>query len=597
MALGERLKTLLLGALGEPARVAELVDAIEAGEVTIGEPVGSATPQDMLFIDSAGNLAESDNLTAQDDGRILTAKGIFVGSTTPADFNTAATQAVASILNAGESGSISLVAVDGGTAGNLINIELVDDVSAGDETVEVTGVDIVVHIEAGVTTDLTVLGLLLGETDVTDLVTPQDNTDNSPMNAVAQTFLTGAVDATTPDENLYVQTKVQIGDISDVSYPGAILEIQSDSQGVLLPRQSGTAGITDPISGLLMYDTATSHFKFYNGNWVELITSEDAGNYLSQDGNSLGEDVVMGAADANNARIAYDTTHRMTFSYDTVDGVAAEMMVAGNTPEDGATNLFLGANNDDGSAGYIEIHGASSTATTGTGGRVRIKTGAGGATSGNGGDLLVVVGDSGAAGDGGDITVTAGAGADTGGGISLTCGAGVAGAGGSALLYGGGSTNAAGGDVDLTAGDAAGAGNGGTAYLYAGDSDSGSGGTVDITAGNSTSGTDGTITLTTAGGAVHVDGGQLKVMALGKGLSIAEGADAKMGTAVLVAGTVTVATTAVTANSRIFLTNNAPGGTPGFLHISARTASTSFDITSSNGADTSTIAWMIVEPS
>lgn len=91
--------------------------------------------------------------------------------------------------------------------------------------------------------------------------------------------------------------------------------------------------------------------------------------------------------------------------------------------------------------------------------------------------------------------------------------------------------------------------------------------------------------------------GQMALQTVGKGISIKEGTNAKMGTAVLVAGAVVVNTTAVTATSRIFLTSNADGGTPGFQRVSARTASTSFTITSSNGADTSTVAWILFEPS
>lgn len=74
------------------------------------------------------------------------------------------------------------------------------------------------------------------------------------------------------------------------------------------------------------------------------------------------------------------------------------------------------------------------------------------------------------------------------------------------------------------------------------------------------------------------------------------GADATMGTATLVGGTVTVSTTAVTANSRIFVTTQTLGGTIGTPYVSARVAGTSFDITSSSGTDTSTVAWLIVEP-
>lgn len=86
------------------------------------------------------------------------------------------------------------------------------------------------------------------------------------------------------------------------------------------------------------------------------------------------------------------------------------------------------------------------------------------------------------------------------------------------------------------------------------------------------------------------------ITSAGKGLKIKEGTNAKMGTSTLVAGTVTVATTAVTANSRIFLTVQTAGGTQGHLRISARTAGTSFTITSTSGTETSTVAWLLVEP-
>lgn len=79
-------------------------------------------------------------------------------------------------------------------------------------------------------------------------------------------------------------------------------------------------------------------------------------------------------------------------------------------------------------------------------------------------------------------------------------------------------------------------------------------------------------------------------------LQVAEGANAKQGTATLVAGAATVSNTSVTANSRIFLTSNVDGGTPGFLRVSARVAGTSFTITSSSGTDTSTVAYVIFEP-
>lgn len=64
----------------------------------------------------------------------------------------------------------------------------------------------------------------------------------------------------------------------------------------------------------------------------------------------------------------------------------------------------------------------------------------------------------------------------------------------------------------------------------------------------------------------------------------------------LVSGTLVVADTSITADSNIFLTSQVPGGTAGWLSISARTPGTSFTILSSSGTDTSEVAYTIYEP-
>jgi len=89
--------------------------------------------------------------------------------------------------------------------------------------------------------------------------------------------------------------------------------------------------------------------------------------------------------------------------------------------------------------------------------------------------------------------------------------------------------------------------------------------------------------------------GNLALDSVGNGIFIKEGTNATMGVATLVAGTVTVNNTGVTANSRIFLTHQNNAGTPGFVSITAKVVGTSFTITSSNAADTSDIAWIKFE--
>jgi hypothetical protein len=85
---------------------------------------------------------------------------------------------------------------------------------------------------------------------------------------------------------------------------------------------------------------------------------------------------------------------------------------------------------------------------------------------------------------------------------------------------------------------------------------------------------------------------------VGKGVQVTEGSNAKQGTATLVAGTVTVKDTAVTGNSRIFLTTQSLGTVkvPTVVAVTARSPGTSFTITSADSTDTSVVAWEIFEP-
>lgn len=99
-------------------------------------------------------------------------------------------------------------------------------------------------------------------------------------------------------------------------------------------------------------------------------------------------------------------------------------------------------------------------------------------------------------------------------------------------------------------------------------------------------------------------GGNVIMRTAGNGLQVKEGSNARMGTAALVNGTVTVANTSVTANTRIFLTRAVEAGTTvGILGVGAVVAATSFVIESVDLAgalsadDDSTVNWLLIEPS
>lgn len=129
----------------------------------------------------------------------------------------------------------------------------------------------------------------------------------------------------------------------------------------------------------------------------------------------------------------------------------------------------------------------------------------------------------------------------------------------------------------------------GTATLSYSDLFLASGGVINWNNGN--------VTLTHASGNLSL-AGNFKLGTAGNGLYIKEGTNATMGVATMVLGTVTISTTKVTANSRIYLTVQSLGtvavATP--IAVTTRSAGTSFTISSSSATDTSVVAWMIVEP-
>jgi len=67
----------------------------------------------------------------------------------------------------------------------------------------------------------------------------------------------------------------------------------------------------------------------------------------------------------------------------------------------------------------------------------------------------------------------------------------------------------------------------------------------------------------------------------------------RLGTATLVAGSVTVALSTITAASQIFVGMQTPGGTVGAPFVFSKTAGTGFVIHSTSATDTSVIAYAI----
>lgn len=90
--------------------------------------------------------------------------------------------------------------------------------------------------------------------------------------------------------------------------------------------------------------------------------------------------------------------------------------------------------------------------------------------------------------------------------------------------------------------------------------------------------------------------GNLELSTVGNKILIATGTNASIGQSTLSAGTVTVSTTAVTANSIILAVHVTPSGTQGILSVPSASIvpGVSFVINSTSATDASTVNWWIV---
>lgn len=117
--------------------------------------------------------------------------------------------------------------------------------------------------------------------------------------------------------------------------------------------------------------------------------------------------------------------------------------------------------------------------------------------------------------------------------------------------------------------------------------------TGSLTAGTTITATLGAITATNGNFVLGTAGN--KVISTSVATTTTGGANS-FGSVALVGGTATVATSAVTANSLIYLTCQALGTViiASALAVTSKSANTNFVITASDATDTSTIAWFIV---
>ncbi|MFT3982056.1 MAG: hypothetical protein QM687_16430 [Ferruginibacter sp.] len=100
----------------------------------------------------------------------------------------------------------------------------------------------------------------------------------------------------------------------------ALLDISSTTKGVLVPRMTSAqrTGIASPVKGLLVFDTDTNGFWYYNGSaWNNLLTSTE---FIRQDGlvrnstNIAGDNFVFGSTRLDDSTGTTSDNNRFFFN-------------------------------------------------------------------------------------------------------------------------------------------------------------------------------------------------------------------------------------------------------------------------------------------
>ncbi|MEO6718800.1 MAG: tail fiber domain-containing protein [Ferruginibacter sp.] len=80
-----------------------------------------------------------------------------------------------------------------------------------------------------------------------------------------------------------------VGINNNAPHSSAILDVKSNTKGMLLPRTSTTSrnAIINPAKGLILYDTTTSGFWFHNGSAWNALSTGSATNYWSLNGSNI----------------------------------------------------------------------------------------------------------------------------------------------------------------------------------------------------------------------------------------------------------------------------------------------------------------------
>jgi hypothetical protein len=114
-------------------------------------------------------------------------------------------------------------------------------------------------------------------------------------------------------QNNAVAQNVAINSTGAAPNASAMLDITSTSSGILIPRMTSAqrTAIATPATGLMVYDTNTNTFWYYNGTlWIQILNSSTGWSTTGNAGTVVGTN-FLGTTDAVDFTIRTNNTERM----------------------------------------------------------------------------------------------------------------------------------------------------------------------------------------------------------------------------------------------------------------------------------------------